>query len=66
MAKKVKVKLKRGLAGKREEHILAVKALGLKKVGDVRVLPDDPRVWGNIKKAHYLLEVEVIEDDKAS
>jgi large subunit ribosomal protein L30 len=54
---KLKVKLVRGLAGKREEHIKAVKALGLRKRGDERILPDNPSVWGNIKKAWYLVGV---------
>jgi large subunit ribosomal protein L30 len=45
MADKIKVKLLRGLAGKREEHIKAVNALGLRKRGDERILTDDPRTW---------------------
>jgi len=57
MADKIKVKLVRGLAGKREEHIKAVRALGLKKRGDERILADDPRTWGNITKAWYLVGV---------
>jgi len=57
MVDKIKVKLVRGLAGKREEHIKAVNALGLKKRGDERILADDPRTWGNIKKAWYLVGV---------
>ncbi len=57
MTAKIKVKLVRGLAGKRDEHIEAVHALGLRKRGDERILADDPRTWGNIKKAWYLVGV---------
>jgi large subunit ribosomal protein L30 len=57
MSDKIKVKLLRGLAGKREEHEVAVKSLGLRKRGDERILADDPRTWGNIKKAWYLVGV---------
>jgi len=57
MAQKLKVKLLRGLAGKREEHKLAVRSLGLRKPGDEKILADDPRTWGNINKAWYLVGV---------
>ncbi|SNZ16933.1 50S ribosomal protein L30 [Hydrogenobacter hydrogenophilus] len=56
----IKVTLVRGLAGKPEPHIQAVKSLGLKRVGQSRLLPDTPVVWGNIKKAFYLLKVEQV------
>ncbi|WP_448584317.1 50S ribosomal protein L30 [Thermocrinis sp.] len=60
--KKIKVRLVRGLAGKPEKHIKAVRSLGLKKVGDVRILEDNPMVRGNIKSAFYLLEVQEVEE----
>lgn len=60
--KKIKVRLIRGLAGKPEKHIKAVKSLGLRKVGDVRILPDNQMVRGNIKIAHYLLQVQEVEE----
>jgi large subunit ribosomal protein L30 len=56
----IKVTLVKGLAGKPEPHIKAVKSLGLKKVGQSRLFPDTPVVWGNIKKAFYLLKVEQV------
>ncbi|NPB07263.1 MAG: 50S ribosomal protein L30 [Aquificae bacterium] len=70
---KLKVKLLRGLAGEREEHVQAVKSLGLKKRGQERILEDNPSVWGNIRKAWHLVgvayridfskEVPVVERD---
>jgi len=60
--KKIRVRLVRGLAGKPEKHVKAVRSLGLKKVGDVRILQDNPMVRGNIKSAHYLLEVQEVEE----
>ncbi len=65
MAKKVKVTLVRGLAGKRRSHIKAVRSLGLKKPGQSRVLEDNPMVWGNIRKVRYLLKVEELSDETA-
>ena len=60
--KKIRVRLVRGLAGKPEKHVKAVRSLGLKKVGDVRILQDNPMVRGNIKSAHYLLEVQEVKE----
>jgi large subunit ribosomal protein L30 len=58
---KIKVKLVRGLAGKRKDQIQAVKSLGLRKINDERILEKNPMVMGNIKKAHHLIKWEEIE-----
>lgn len=57
-AKTVKVRLVRGLAGTRQRHRLSVKALGLRKINDVRELPDNPSVRGLINQVGYLVRVE--------
>jgi len=58
---KIKVKLVRGLAGKRKDQIQAVKSLGLRKINDERILEKNPMVLGNIRKAHHLIKWEEIE-----
>ncbi len=58
---KIKVKLVRGLAGKRKDQIQAVKSLGLRKINDERILEKNPMVMGNIRKAHHLIKWEEIE-----
>ena len=58
---KLRVKLVRGLAGKPESQIKAVKSLGLRKTGQEVILEDIPMVRGNIRKAIHLLEVEEVE-----
>ena len=58
---KIKVKLVRGLAGKRKDQIQAVKSLGLKKVNDERILEKNPMVLGNINKVKHLIRVEEVE-----
>lgn len=62
MPGKLKVKLVRGLAGKRRDHRLTVRALGLRRPGNERILPDTPEVWGQIEKVRYLLRVERMEE----
>ena len=61
--KMIKVTLVRGLAGKPESHIKAVRSLGLRKPGQSRMLEDNPMVRGNIRKAHYLVKVEEVGDE---
>mgnify|MGYP001627114480 CR=1 FL=1 len=62
---RLRVKLIRGLAGKPEPQIKAVKSLGLKKRGQEVLLEDNPMVRGNIRKAIHLLEVEEVRDETA-
>ena len=54
----VKVRQVKGLQGTQGRHRLSVKALGLRKVNDVRELKDSPQVRGLINKVHYLVRVE--------
>ena len=54
----VKVRLVKGLQGTQGRHRLSVKALGLRKVNDVRELKDSPQVRGLINKVQYLVRVE--------
>ncbi|RMH79601.1 MAG: 50S ribosomal protein L30 [Acidobacteria bacterium] len=60
---KLRLTLMRGLAGKPEAQIMAVRSLGLKKRGQVVILEDNPMVRGNIRKAVYLLKVEEVSDE---
>jgi len=54
----VKVRLVKGLAGCKWRHRLSVKALGLRKINDVRELKDSPSVRGLINQVSYLVRVE--------
>lgn len=56
--KTVKVRLVKGLRGTQARHRLSVKALGLRKLNDVRELPDNPSVRGLINTVYYLVRVE--------
>lgn len=57
-AKTVTVRLVKGLRGTQARHRLSVKALGLRKINDVRVLKDSPSVRGLINTVYYLVRVE--------
>ncbi len=56
--KMVRVKLVKSTNGCQERHRLSVRALGLRKINDVRELKDSPSVRGLIAKVYYLVSVE--------
>ena len=56
--KMVKVKLVKSTNGCQKRHRLSVRALGLRKINDVRELKDSPCVRGLIAKVNYLVRVE--------
>ena len=58
---KLKVKLIRGLAGKKKFQKDAIRSLGLKKINDERILEDNPMVRGNIEKVKHLIQVEEVK-----
>ena len=62
MAKKAKaaglqIKLVRSLIGSKKDQIATAQALGLKKVGDVSVQPDNAQTKGKVAKIVHLIEV---------
>lgn len=62
---KLRIKLVRGLAGKTDAQVQAIRSLGLKKRGQEVVLPDNPMVRGNIRVASHLIQVEEVKDETA-
>jgi large subunit ribosomal protein L30 len=56
--KTVKVRLVKSPNSCQARHRLSVKALGLRKINDVRELKDSPSVRGLINQVGYLLRVE--------
>ncbi|MCI8602434.1 MAG: 50S ribosomal protein L30 [Oscillospiraceae bacterium] len=51
------VKLVKGLAGKKKDQIAIAASLGLRKVGDVSVQPDNAATKGKVFKISHLVEV---------
>ena len=66
MAKKAKeatltVKLVRSLIGSKKDQIATANSLGLRKIGDVTVQPDNDQTRGKIAKIGYLLQVTEVK-----
>ncbi len=55
MAKEIK--LVKSLIGRKQDQIATANSLGLKKIGDVTVQPDNEATLGKIKKISHLVEV---------
>ncbi len=53
----LKVKLVKSTIGSKKDQIATAAALGLKKVGDVSIQPDNAATQGKIKKIVHLVEV---------
>lgn len=56
--KTIRVKLVKSINGCQERHRISVRALGLRKLNDVRELKDSPSVRGLINQVGYLVRVE--------
>ncbi len=53
----VTVTLKKSLIGSKKDQIATARALGLKKIGDKALQPDNPQTQGKIRKIAHLVEV---------
>ena len=53
----MKITLRRSLIGRPKNQIETVKALGLKRIGDSREVPEDGAMRGMVEKVKHLLEV---------
>ena len=54
----LKITLVKSLNGRLEKHIATAASLGLRKIGDATVQPDNEQTRGKIAKIGYLLCVE--------
>ena len=57
MAKNLNIKLVKSLNGRLQKHIATANSLGLRKIGDITVQPDNAQTKGKIAKIGYLLQV---------
>lgn len=53
----VNITLKKSLIGRQKDQIATAHALGLKKIGDNTVQPDNAQTQGKVKKISHLVEV---------
>ncbi|MCD7786155.1 MAG: 50S ribosomal protein L30 [Oscillospiraceae bacterium] len=61
MANQLKIKLVKSLNGRLEKHVATVQSLGLHRIGNETIQPDNPQTRGKIAKIGYLLQVTEVE-----
>lgn len=54
------ITLKKSLIARKKDQIDTANSIGLRKIGDVTVQPDNPQTLGKIKKISHLVEVKDI------
>ena len=57
----LKIKLVKSLNGRLQKHIATAESLGLRKIGQVTIQPDNNQTRGKIAKIGYLLQVTEVE-----
>lgn len=53
----IKIKLTKSLISSKKDQIATAHALGLKKIGDETVQPNNPQTQGKINKISHLVEI---------
>ncbi len=53
----LKIELVKSLNGRHEKHIATANSLGLHRIGNTTVQPDNPQTRGKIAQIGYLLKV---------
>ena len=57
----LKIKLVKSLNGRLDKHIATAQSLGLRKIGNVTVQPDNTQTRGKIAKIGFMLQVTEVE-----
>ena len=57
----LKIQLVKSLNGRLAKHIATAASLGLRKIGDTTVQPDNAQTRGKVAKIGYLLQVTEVE-----
>ncbi len=53
----LRIKLVKSLNGRLDKHIATANSLGLKKIGNETIQPDNPQTRGKIAQISYLISV---------
>lgn len=61
MASGFRVTYRRSSIGHRARHRATLRSLGLRRLGDSRVVPDNPAVRGMLRQVAYMVEVEPVD-----
>ena len=57
----LKLTLAKSLSGRLKKHRATAESLGLRRIGDTTVQPDNPSTRGKVAQIGYLLKVEEVQ-----
>ena len=57
---KISVTLVKSTIGRKDDQIVTVEALGLKKIRDTKIHPDNAAIRGMVTKVSHLVEVKEV------
>ena len=57
----LKIKLVKSLNGRLDKHIATAQSLGLRKIGNETIQPDNTQTRGKIAKIAFMLQVTEVE-----
>lgn len=63
MMAKLKITQIRSTIGCIKDQITTMKALGLRKIGSIKIHDDNPAIRGMIEKVSHLVDVEELEEE---
>jgi len=66
MAKEIKVTLRRSTIGRKPEQRRTLTAMGLRRIGQSTLMPDNEATRGMIKKVEFMVDTEPASDAKQS
>ena len=58
---KLKITQLKSLIGRKKNHRLSIKGLGLREIGDTKVVEDTPSIRGMINQVDYMVKVEEVK-----
>ena len=58
---KLRITLKKSKIGRIEKHIKTIDSLGLRKIGDVVELEDNPSTRGKLNQVAFMVEIEEVK-----
>ena len=64
--KTIRVTLRRSSIGRKPKHRRTLQAMGLRRIGQSRELPDNESVRGMIRTVDFLVEAEAVDAEASS
>lgn len=62
MSKKLKIQQVRSVINAKEAHKRTIRALGIRRMNQVVVLPDNPQIRGMVKAVRHMVTVVEVEE----